>query len=71
MLIWESHFVSGLILGISGKFFNLGRIGTWWSSTDAGYLDSACCRNLHDNSNAFSEISHPKHEGLSIRCLKD
>ena len=66
----------GVRLG-SGEFDNIIRIGTWWTSTEAGYSDRAWNRSLiaisFDKDKVFragSEGSN-KSEGKSVRCMKD
>jgi uncharacterized protein (TIGR02145 family) len=66
-----------------GNFYNLGHIGNWWSSTEAGSafmqgltgiivnLPGALFRDIyHDYYYVNSYINNKKY-GMSIRCLKD
>lgn len=68
----ESGF-SGLPGGFrknNGKFYDIGKNGTWWSSTEMSTL-SAWNRYLYYGYGRVGRIFNLKENGLSVRCLRD
>lgn len=53
----------------SGKFSNIGYSGYWWTSTDS--VTTAIYRNLSYSDPVLTTYSGDKHNGFSIRCIKD
>jgi uncharacterized protein (TIGR02145 family) len=67
----ESGF-SGLPGGnrsYDGTFYDVGKDGTWWSSTEDG-TDYVWRRFLSYNDGYISRLNYDKEEGLSVRCLR-
>jgi uncharacterized protein (TIGR02145 family) len=53
----------------TGNFVGLGYYGLWWSATPNG--ENAWSRYLFNEFNYVSRENYPKHQGLSVRCLKE
>jgi uncharacterized protein (TIGR02145 family) len=51
-------------------FYNVGDSGHWWSDTENG-TDTAWTRDLGYKGGDASRYSANKHNGLSVRCLRD
>jgi uncharacterized protein (TIGR02145 family) len=68
----ESGF-NGLPSGFNANsdsfFYNIGKDGNWWSSTDGGE-DYAWARYLSYNLNSIGRSYPNKDLGMSVRCLK-
>jgi uncharacterized protein (TIGR02145 family) len=54
----------------SGLFDGIGSYGYWWSATGVD-ITTAWYRNLCDNRNCVFRDNSNKHNGVSIRCLKN
>lgn len=52
------------------KFADIGRSGSWWTSTEAS-ASEAYERDLSYNQTDMGEHARFKHRGYSVRCLKD
>jgi uncharacterized protein (TIGR02145 family) len=66
----ESGFTA-LPGGIGGSYFDgFSAIGTWWSSTEEYYY-SAYTRYMYYNYKYVRSSSYFKHQGLSVRCVRD
>lgn len=55
---------------VTGKFFNIGLEGNWWSSTEE-LTGSAWSRQLKYSVSRFYEEDYPKEFGFSVRLVKD
>jgi uncharacterized protein (TIGR02145 family) len=54
----------------NGVFYNIGRHGDWWSSTE--YSSTVAFQVLCTNDRVwFKDYSYGKSRGLSVRCLQD
>ncbi|MDO9613028.1 MAG: fibrobacter succinogenes major paralogous domain-containing protein, partial [Bacteroidota bacterium] len=53
-----------------GGFFNIGRFGVWWSSTESSST-FAWHRTLDYNWNGIGHPTYYKMDGYSVRCIKD
>jgi uncharacterized protein (TIGR02145 family) len=51
-------------------FYNIGKFGYWWSSTEYN-TSNAWLRNLYYDSGNVDRYIHDKGEGFSVRCLRD
>jgi uncharacterized protein (TIGR02145 family) len=54
----------------NGYFYNIGKVGFWWSSTDDGG-SNAWIRYLDYQSSSVTVFSDDKSFGFSVRCVKD
>jgi len=68
----ESGFTAlpGGYRSLNGKFYYIGLVGGWWSSTEYGTAD-AWGRALDYNSSNVSRDYYNKEDGFSVRCLRD
>lgn len=53
-----------------GKFYSIGGVGSWWSSTEEGEL-SAWMRSLFDYASEILRSDDDKGSGYSVRCIKN
>ena len=53
-----------------GSFYNIGKVGNWWSSTE-GRANNACYRYMIIGLDDVVRNYNEKAEGFSIRCLRD
>jgi len=56
--------------GLSGTFYNVGKYGSWWSSTE-GSTYSAWSRYLDYKDGSVGRGGDDKGRGFSVRCLRD
>ena len=54
----------------SGAFYDIGREGGWWSSTEYAVY-SALVRNLNYGTSNVERFDRQKYYGFSVRCLRD
>ena len=54
----------------SGPFLHIGKLGSWWSSTE-GYASSAWYHGLNFNDGDVSSYDFSKGNGFYVRCLRD
>ena len=66
----EFHALPKGMYGVNGSFNNIGRNAYWWSSNENDEL-SAWGREVGFNESGLFAGHGNKHDGLSIRCLKD
>ena len=55
---------------VDGSYYNVGRNGIWWSSTEDS-SSYAWYRKLTYNSSAVYRNYDSKREGFSVRCVRD
>ena len=53
----------------NGLYYNFGRIGTFWSSTEAN-IANAWTRGLSYATQSVARNSNDKRNGFSVRCVK-
>jgi uncharacterized protein (TIGR02145 family) len=69
----NSSGFSGLPGGLrinNGSFYNIGKNGAWWSSTEPN-AGTAWYRNLYYNDGNVYRYNYYKNYGFSVRCLRD
>jgi len=54
----------------SGNFDNVGKSGSWWSSTE-GNANYAWYRSMYSLSNVVQRYNYDKYHLFSVRCVKD
>ena len=60
----------GCCFGGMEQFYDLGKMGYWWSATSENPGD-AVHKIMYNNNNGVSKYNGKKIMGLSIRCVKD
>jgi uncharacterized protein (TIGR02145 family) len=60
----------GCCFGGMEQFYDLGKMGYWWSATSENPNDAAH-EIMYNNNNGVSKYNGKKIMGLSIRCVKD
>jgi uncharacterized protein (TIGR02145 family) len=68
----SSGFTSlpGGSLATNGKFFDIGSLGYWWSSTESSTTYAWNFAHYYRNSNIYRGNSY-KASGFSVRCVRD
>jgi uncharacterized protein (TIGR02145 family) len=64
------HALPKGMYGVNGSFNNIGKNAYWWSSNDNDQI-SAWGREIGYNESGLYAGHGDKHDGLSVRCLKD
>lgn len=65
-----SALPGGCCFGGMEQFYDIGKIGYWWTATPANGSDAAH-RIMYNNNNSVASYNGNRRVGYSIRCVKD
>ncbi len=64
------HLVAGGFRGGNGRFYEIDRIGNWWTTTEYNN-DNSWYRGIYFYGKVITRYGLDKRSGISIRCVKD